>query len=44
MLLIIFFGLISNLALVAGDCDLGTPTLKDFDLAQVGISVLKCIL
>jgi len=40
MLLIIFVGIIANLALVSGDCDLGTPTLYDFDFSRVGIGVL----
>jgi len=44
MLLIVFFGLIANLALVSGDCDLGTPTLYDFDYSRVGICVLTCLL
>jgi hypothetical protein len=44
MLLIIILGLTAKLALVAGNCDFGTPTLNDFDFAQVGISVLTCIL
>jgi hypothetical protein len=44
MLLIIFLSLIAKFSLVAGECDFGTPTLNDFDMAQVGISVLTCIL
>jgi len=40
MLLIVFLGLIVKLALVSGDCDLGTPTLHDFDYSRVGIGVL----
>jgi hypothetical protein len=44
MLLIIFLGLIAKLALVSGDCDLGTPTLHDFDFSRVGISVMTCLL
>jgi len=44
MLLIILLGLIGNLALVSGDCDLGTPTLNDFDFSSVGISVLISLL
>jgi len=31
MFLIIFLGLIAKLALVSGDCDVGTRDVKDFD-------------
>jgi len=41
MLLIIFLGLITNLALVSGDCSVGTGGEKDFDYSKVGIDVLK---
>jgi len=44
MLLIIFLGLIAKLALVSGDCNLGTPTLHDFDFSRVGICVLTSLL
>jgi len=40
MLLIKFFGLIAKLALVCGDCDIGTSELDDFDWNKVGIIVL----
>ena len=43
MLLIILLGLIAKLALVSSDCDLGTPTLHDFDYSRVGISVLTSL-
>lgn len=36
MLLIVFLGLIAKLTLVSGVCDLGTPTLQDFDYNSVG--------
>jgi hypothetical protein len=39
MLLIIFLGLIAKLALVSGDCDVGTLKLNDFNWTEVGISV-----
>jgi len=44
MLLIIFLGLIANLVLVSGDCDLGTPTLYDFDYSRLGIGILTRLL
>ena len=44
MLLIILLGLIAKLALVSADCDLGSPTLYDFDYSRVGISVLTSVL
>jgi hypothetical protein len=44
MLLIVFWGLIAKLALVSGDCNLGPPTLDDFDISRVGICVLTCLL
>ena len=44
MLLIIFFGLIAKLALVCGDCDIGTSEVDDFDWNKVGIIVLTWIL
>jgi hypothetical protein len=40
MLLIIFLGLIANLASVTGYCDIGPAKLNDFDFTKVGISVL----
>jgi len=40
MLLIVLLGLTANLALVSGDCNLGNPTLDDFDYSRVGICVL----
>ena len=43
-MLIIFLGLIANLALVSGDCDVGTPTLDDFDWSRVGIGILTRLL
>jgi len=44
MLLIILLGLIAQLALVSADCDLGSPTLYDFDFSRVGIFVLTSLL
>ena len=44
MLLIVFLGLIAKLTFVSGECDLGTPTLHDFDWSRVGICVLTCLL
>jgi len=44
MLLIVYLGLIGNLVLVLGDCDLGTPTLHDLDWSRVGICILKWLL
>jgi len=44
MLLIVFLVLTAKLALVSGDCNLGTPTLHHFDYSKVGICVLKCLL
>jgi len=44
MMLIIFLGLIANLVLVSGDCDVGTPTLDDFDWSRVGIGILTRLL
>jgi hypothetical protein len=40
MLLIIFVGLIATLVLVSGDCDIGNPTLYDFDYSRLVISIL----
>lgn len=40
MLLIIVLGLIVNLALGSGDCNIGTLKMKTFDWSKVGISVL----
>ena len=40
MLLIIFLGLMAKLALVSGDCDVGTRVVKNFDFLKVGITVL----
>jgi hypothetical protein len=42
MLLIVLLGLIAELVLVSGDCDVGTATLDDFDYSRVGICVLTC--
>jgi hypothetical protein len=39
MLLIMFMGLIAKLALVSGDCNVGTEGLNDFDFNRVGIDV-----
>jgi len=39
MLLIVFFGLIANVALLSGECDFGILKLKDFDWNKVGVSV-----
>jgi hypothetical protein len=39
-MLIIFLGLIAKLALVSGDCNVGTQDVKDFDYNKVGIDVL----
>ena len=44
MLLIIFLGLIAQLALGAGDCEVGTQKQKDFDWTKVGNSILKFLL
>ena len=44
MLLITFLGLIAQLALGSGECDVGTQKPKDIDWTTVGISVLKCLL
>jgi len=44
MLLIALLGLIAKVVLVLGDCNLGTPTLHDFDWSRVGICVLTCLL
>jgi hypothetical protein len=41
MLLIIFLGLIANSALVSGVCNLGPPTLNNFNWSKVGNSVLQ---
>jgi hypothetical protein len=41
MLLIMFMGLVAKVALVSGDCDVGTKGVKNFDYARVGIGVLK---
>lgn len=40
MQLIIFLGLIAKLALVSGDCDIGTSEVDNFDFPKVGVSVL----
>jgi hypothetical protein len=40
MLLIIFLGLVAKLALVSGDCDVGTLKVKDFDWNKVDIIAL----
>jgi hypothetical protein len=39
MLLIIFLGLIAKLALVSGDCDVGTQGMKDYDFTKVGVVI-----
>jgi hypothetical protein len=39
MLLIIFLVLIASLALVCGDCEVGTPKLNNFDWTKFGINV-----
>jgi hypothetical protein len=39
MLLIIFLGLMAKLALVSGDCNIGTWGVPNFDWAQVGIGL-----
>ena len=44
MLLIIVLSLMAKLALVSGDCDVGTLNMSDFDWTKVGISVLTCLL
>ena len=41
MMLIIFLGLIAKLALVSGECEVGTDNVNDFDWNKVGISVLS---
>jgi hypothetical protein len=43
MQLIVFLGLIAKLALVCGDCDVGTSVVNNFDWNQVGIVVLTQI-
>jgi hypothetical protein len=40
MLLIIFLGLIVNLASVSGECEDGTLKLNDFYWTKLGISVI----
>jgi hypothetical protein len=40
MLLIVFWGLIANSALLSGACNVGLPTLKNFDWNKFGIGVL----
>ena len=40
MLLNIFLGLIAKLALVCGDCEVGTSGVNDFVWDKVGITVL----
>ena len=40
MLMIIFLGLITKLALVSGDCDVGTQNVNDFDWNKVGIAMI----
>jgi len=44
MLLIIFLGIIANLTLLFGECDVGTLKLKDFDRYKVGVSVFTSFL
>jgi hypothetical protein len=39
-LLIIVLGLIANLMLVSGDCNVGTQKMKNFNWYEVGIIVL----
>ena len=38
MLLIIFVGLFAKLALVSGDCDVGSGNVTNFDFPTVGIA------
>jgi hypothetical protein len=40
MLLVIFLGLIAKIALVSGDCDVGTREVDHFDFNQVVFNVL----
>jgi hypothetical protein len=40
MLLIVFWGLIANLALVCSGCDVETNKTEDFDFVEVGVIVL----
>ena len=44
MLLIIFLGLIANLTLLSGECNVGTVKLRDFDWNKVGVSVFTSFL
>jgi hypothetical protein len=44
MMLIIFLGLFAKLVFVSGACDLGSSDVKNFNLAKVGISLLKGLL
>ena len=44
MLRIIILGLIAKLALVSGDCDVGSLNMSDFDWNKVGIGVLTHLL
>ena len=44
MLLIIFLGLISNLALVSGDSDVGTTKLNNLDRTRLVIGVLTVLM
>ena len=44
MLLIIFLGLIAKLALVSGDCDVGTQKVKDYNFTRVGICELSWLM
>jgi len=44
MFLIIFLGLIANLTLLSGDCDVGTLKLNDFDFNKVGVIVFTSFL
>jgi len=39
-----FLGLIALLALVSGNCDVGTPTLNHFDWSKVVVIVFTCLL
>ena len=44
MLLIFVLRLIAVLTLVSGECNLGTPKMKDFDWNKVGVIILTCSL
>jgi hypothetical protein len=39
MLLIMFMGLVANLALVSGDCSVGSLSMTNFDYNRVGTGV-----